>query len=422
MKKFIANLIKYPILIIFIINVILFLPRAAFLDSDTSMRAILTKIGVDKVEGGVEVSALTFVPTPNLNYQENYKLINATGATVADAIYKIGYYAGKKAALNLVDTIVVGEEIARDDLLTCLDGLARTKNLSNNTSLICTNDTAKNFLLASLNLNAASDLNIEELVSYSKQNIYINESNLEDFYKGYFYPTKVSSMGYIDLESGDTGLKTKENDSSGNAESSSGDSGSPTASSSENSGEKPKNTIKNEGKVAVFKDGSLKVVLSPTELKGLNWISRNYKRTSVSIKDVNDETFDGANLTFRVSKKRVVNNVYFSGNVPVFESNIYLSLLLDEAHQSDVNEKMMQSQTVNLSSEIYNKLNEQIKKEFSEGLSVLRENKVDVINSYNTFQNRTGDRFEKFLKSLDDPEDFLNYIIFKIKVDPTIVL
>lgn len=422
MKKFIANLIKYPILIIFIINVILFLPRAAFLDSDTSMRAILTKIGVDKVEGGVEVSALTFVPTPNLNYQENYKLINATGATVADAIYKIGYYAGKKAALNLVDTIVVGEEIARDDLLTCLDGLARTKNLSNNTSLICTNDTAKNFLLASLNLNAASDLNIEELVSYSKQNIYINESNLEDFYKGYFYPTKVSSMGYIDLESGDTGLKTKENDSSGNAESSSGDSGSPTASSSENSGEKPKNTIKNEGKVAVFKDGSLKVVLSPTELKGLNWISRNYKRTSVSIKDVNDETFDRANLTFRVSKKRVVNNVYFSGNVPVFESNIHLSLLLDEAHQADADEKMMQSQTVNLSSEIYNKLNEQIKKEFSEGLSVLRENKVDVINSYNTFQNRTGDRFEKFLKSLDDPEDFLNYIIFKIKVDPTIVL
>lgn len=422
MKKFIANLIKYPILIIFIINVVLFLPRAAFLDSDTSMRAILTKIGVDKVEGGVEVSALTFVPTPNLNYQENYKLINATGATIADAIYKIGYYTGKKAALNLVDTIVVGEEIARDDLLTCLDGLARTKNLSNNTSLICTNDTAKNFLLASLNLNAASDLNIEELVSYSKQNIYINESNLEDFYKGYFYPTKVSSMGYIDLESGDTGLKTKENDSSGNAESSSGDSGSPTASSSENSGEKPKNTIKNEGKVAVFKDGSLKVVLSPTELKGLNWISRNYKRTSVSIKDVNDETFDRANLTFRVSKKRVVNNVYFSGNVPVFESNIHLSLLLDEAHQADADEKMMQSQTVNLSPEIYNKLNEQIKKEFSEGLSVLRENKVDVINSYNMFQNRTGDRFGKFLKSLDDPEDFLNYIIFKIKVDPTIVL
>lgn len=422
MKKFIANLVKYPILIIFIINVILFLPRAAFLDSDTSMRAILTKIGVDKSGDGVEVSALTFVPTPNLNYQENYKLINATGATVADAIYKIGYYAGKKAALNLVDAIVVGEEIAKSDLLTCLDGLARTKNLSNNTSLICTNDTAKNFLLASLNLNAASDLNIEELVSYSKQNIYINESNLEDFYKGYFYPTKVSSMGYIDLESGDTGLKTKENDSSGNEESSSGDSGSPMAANSENSGEKPKNTIKNEGKVAVFKNGSLKVVLSPAELKGLNWISRNYKRTSVSIKNVNDDTFDGANLTFRVSQKRVVNNVYFAGNVPVFESNIHLSLLLDEAHQNTIDEKMMKSQTVNLSSEIYNKLNEQIKKEFSDGLSVLRENRVDVINSYNLFENRTGDRFEKFLKSLDDPDDFLNYIIFKIKVDPVIVL
>ena len=193
MKNFINNLIKKPILIVCIIALIIYTPFALLMPADTTTRAIITRIGIDSSPDGVEVSAVVFVPTPNTNYTENYKLFFADAENIATALQKISNYSGKKIALNLAEMIVVNESISNENLVIILDALSRNTDIRNNTALICTNESAKDFLNSTLSLNSASDLNINKLITFSRDKVYNTESNIESFYQGYFSPQKITS-------------------------------------------------------------------------------------------------------------------------------------------------------------------------------------------------------------------------------------
>ena len=421
MKNFIKNLIKKPILIVCIIALIIYTPFALLMPADTTTRAIITRIGIDSSPDGVEVSAVVFVPTPNTNYTENYKLFSADAENIATALQKISNYSGKKIALNLAEMIVVNESISNENLVIILDALSRNTDIRNNTALICTNESAKDFLNSTLSLNSASDLNINELITFSRDKYYNTESNIESFYQGYFSPQKISMLGYVELTDGDFGLTTSGGSSSSGSVGSGGQSaGGEQSGASEESAKKT--TILNEGRVAVYKDGKLNLVLTPQELKGLSWFNAKSNESNLTVYNVTDEIFDNATITFKLLRKVTNINVYFSNGVPVIESNIKLVMDIDQVSQEDMDKDALQSELSKVSPELRDKVNSQAKAEFKTVQDLMVAEKLDLVNAYELFSTYCPREFKSFLNSLDDPSNFLEYVIFKLKVTPHVSL
>lgn len=424
MKKFIKKMLNKPMLFVFLVVLILYAPIALLMPADTSLRAIVTRIGIDSSPEGVEVSAVVFVPTPNTNYTENYKLFSAEAENVALAFQKISRYAGKKIALNLAEMIVVNEEISSGDLAKVIDSLTRSTDILNNAALICTNQSAKDFLNATLSLNSASDLNVEELILYSQDKVYNTESNIESFYQGYFSPQKISILGYIELASGTSGITTSggssASGSSGGGESSSASSG--ESSGGEGSSGKESKTLLNEGRIAVYKDGTLNVVLTPEQLKGLNWLNPRCNESYLTVYNVTDEVFTNATITFKLLRKKLNINVYFVNDIPVFEGNLSLIMEVDQVKQENLDSDIMQPELSVISPELRNKVNMQAKQEFKVAQDLMIENKLDLVHAYDYFKTFHPKKFERFLNSLDDQSNFLESVIFKLKITPHISL
>ena len=421
MKNFIKNLIKKPILIVCIIALIIYTPFALLMPADTTTRAIITRIGIDSSPDGVEVSAVVFVPTPNTNYTENYKLFSADAENIATALQKISNYSGKKIALNLAEMIVVNESISNENLVIILDALSRNTDIRNNTALICTNESAKDFLNSTLSLNSASDLNINELITFSRDKDYNTESNIESFYQGYFSPQKISMLGYVELTDGDVGLTTTGGSSSSGSVGSGGQSaGGEQSGASEESAKKT--TILNEGRVAVYKDGKLKLILTPQELKGLSWFNAKSNESNLTVYNVTDEIFNNATITFKLLRKVVNINVYFSNGVPVIESNVKFVMDIDQVSQEDMDKDALQSELSKVSPELRDKVNSQAKAEFKTVQDLMVAEKLDLVNAYELFSTYCPREFKSFLNSLDDPSNFLEYVIFKLKVTPHVSL
>lgn len=424
MKKFIKKMLNKPMLFVFLVVLILYAPIALLMPADTSLRAIVTRIGIDGSTEGVEVSAVVFVPTPNTNYTENYKLFSAEAENVALAFQKISRYAGKKIALNLAEMIVVNEEISSGDLAKVIDSLTRSTDILNNAALICTNQSAKDFLNATLSLNSASDLNVEELILYSQDKVYNTESNIESFYQGYFSPQKISILGYIELASGTSGITTSggssASGSSGGGESSGASSG--ESSGGEGSSGKENKTLLNEGRIAVYKDGTLNVVLTPEQLKGLNWLNPRCNESYLTVYNVTDEVFTNATITFKLLRKKLNINVYFVNDIPVFEGNLSLIMEVDQVKQENLDSDIMQPELSVISPELRNKVNMQAKKEFKVAQDLMIENKLDLVHAYDYFKTFHPKKFERFLNSLDDQSNFLESVIFKLKITPHISL
>ncbi len=424
MKKFIKKMLNKPMLFVFLVVLILYAPIALLMPADTSLRAIVTRIGIDSSPEGVEVSAVVFVPTPNTNYTENYKLFSAEAENVALAFQKISRYAGKKIALNLAEMIVVNEEISNGNLAKVIDSLTRSTDILNNAALICTNQSAKDFLNATLSLNSASDLNVEELILYSQEKVYNTESNIESFYQGYFSPQKISMLGYIELASGTSGITTSggssASGSSGGGENSGASSG--ESSGGEGSSGKESKTLLNEGRIAVYKDGTLNVVLTPEQLKGLNWLNPRCNESYLTVYNVTDEVFTNATITFKLLRKKLNINVYFVNDIPVFEGNLSLIMEVDQVKQENLDFDIMQPELSVISPELRNKVNMQAKKEFKVAQDLMIENKLDLVHVYDYFKAFHPKKFERFLNSLYDQSNFLEGVIFKLKITPHISL
>lgn len=417
MKKLINTFIRHPILIVCLIVLVVYTPTALLMPADTSQRAVITRIGIDSAPEGVEVSTIIFVPTPNTSYTENYKLFSAKAENVSLALQKISAYSGKKIALNLTEMIVVNEEISNSDLLEVIDPLSRSTDLGNDTSLICTNQSAKDFLNATLNLNSASDLNIENLVNYSKDKVYNTDSNIESFYQGYFSPQKISVLGYIELTNGETGLSTS-GGSSASGSSGEGTSGSGQGQSS-GGGEQQKNTtLLNEGRVAVYKEGVLDRVLTQEELKGLNWFNPRCNESYLKVENVTDDIFNNATITFKLLRKKLNINVYFVNGVPVFEGTLKLIMDVDQVSQEDLDSDSLQPELSVVSPELRERINITAKQEFKLVQDLMVEEKLDLVNAYTLFSTYCPRQFKSFLNSLDDSSNFLEYVIFKLKVIP----
>lgn len=409
MKKLLNLLKKSPVLWIFIILTIFFIPTALALSSESSRNSIVTSIGIDKAEDEFEVSILVFIPTANQSFVETYKVISTKGSSVAEALEKAGLQLGRRVYLFHTETAVLGSSVLDENVASVLDYLVRMSSLPQSCALLTTNGSAKELLQTVEKVDQGAGVKIEEVVRYNADNVYCSDMSVEAFFCGYFGPTQSSLISYLKsqekVEGAGVASPSGESDQGGGGEGSTG--------SSQGTGEQKE--IKNEGDAALFKDGKFLGVVSQQILQGINWINPDSEKGLITIANFSDENFDNAKLIFNLQDKYVAKSVRFENGCPIFSSSINIVAQLVEV-QGDKKDSMTNTQVENMSEKLQDEIQNQVRAQFSEGLNYLRENKTDIMGVYNMFYRRERKNFKKFLDSLEDKDDFLNYVMFELVV------
>ena len=143
---------------------------------------------------------MTFIPTANQTYKEQNAVISGKGQSVAEAIYNAQIAMGRTIGLAHAKTTVVNEELLNEDVSVVVNYLSRVASLPENTVFVCTNKTAKEMLESSQELTSHLGLKLEQVIGYNAKHLYVTDTSLEAFYKGYYSKTKASLIGYLTLE------------------------------------------------------------------------------------------------------------------------------------------------------------------------------------------------------------------------------
>lgn len=432
MKRPIEKYLKNPMLIIFLIVLIFFTPQALFSPGQNRDKGVVIGVGIDRVQDEFEISLLTFIPTVKQSFEQMNSVISGKGDTLAKALYNAQIAMGRNAGLSHAKTTVVNQELMQEDVAKYIDYLSRVASLSENTVFICTDRTAKEFLQASTSLVSSVGLQLEQVIGYNAKNLYVTDTSLEAFYKGYYSNANSSLIGFLSIEEstqssqgeeaassesksgandissngGDTNSLNSVSEGGGSGSSSGGGGSSSGSTSSEKKGGK----ILNEGKAVLIKGGKLMEVLSVDELNGINLLNIESVNQIITIKD---DSFGGeCKLSYRIKNKRINTVTHFENGCPVYASQLILGLELTEI-EGDHNKKV-NTEFSDINPSIRKKIDEQLKNQFTKALSTLRKNHSDVIGINEEFFTKNRKQYLKFIEEIGGADNFLDYVNFKL--------
>ena len=410
-KNYIKRFKKCFALSYFILIMLIFLPSAITMPSLSFRGAIITAIGIDKIDDQVEFSVLTLSDISKDNMGENTKVVCGKSNSVANAISSIESQIGRSLKMGHVGYVVVSQSFAEDDIASVLNTLTITTKLPNSVSLILSRDSAKDVLNQASKLEQSSMYKLREIIQNEFNVNYTKDTSLDNFLKGYFSETKTSTLGYIKLE----------NDISQgiSADQQSNNSGQSTEQSSEGGNQSNSNGIISlQREHAVFVEGKLKYILNVDEMKGINWIVENDLQQLLTIDNVNEQGLSNASISFEVQQNQIKPSVIYRNNRPII--TFELSLKLNTVEIMQVEKQTKSPKDIYISDIINNKINDKIKREVALTLNKLRQEKTDVIGVYKILFSDNHKKFFAFLDSLKDKEDFLSYVKINIKADAKI--
>lgn len=457
---------RYKLVSVFIIMTIILIPFSLYQPSETDKVAVITSIGIDKGEEGIELSVNIVVPDSgqsgsNGGSSGKVKTLAAKGDDLSSAFSNIALVIGKTPGLAHCDSIIMNKTLFEENVTEYLDYFIRTNNLTSNATLIVAQESAKDIIEASAQQKGIRSISISDILTLNKRFALTGNSNIDVFYLNYFSPAAISilpvlSTGNSDEVGGQTskGNKAEESaqsapsdatqsnnsqnqssstkqqsqnsstnkqsqSSSGDGESSGsgGESGGGESSGGESGGgDESKKMIKNEGRAVVVKNGKLIYELPGNEVQGLNLISENTNKGNIKIENVTNDLFENATLNFEVFNKKNKHNGYFINGMPVYNLKLTLVLKLEEAVMKNLNIEAMQMPKDFMYGQIKTKVDEAVQKNIAALINSSKTNKADVLGVYDYFYKFHHNDWLNFIKGLQDKEDYLNYVTFTCEI------
>ena len=404
MKNFLLKYAKNPILVIFVLVVLVFGVPALSKTSQIDDYAVVIGVGIDLgSDKKYDVSFLTFVPIPDQNFSEKYKVVSAEGDSIAKATNDAELYVGKSMRFAHIKTIGLGKELldSGENISKLLDFLIRENDVSASTKIIATETSVKEFLKTAQVLDSESSTKISQLATYNKKGLYGVETTFEDFYKGTLGPQKVSFLPVFDLDE-DYGLSSSSSGGEGEGQSQGGQSSS-------------QKKIVNTGEAVILKDGKKVCRISSEDVKNINLMLGNYSKSFLTIKDFEGVLYKNSDLCFEIFGNTTKSKVVFQNGVPVVNLSVKMELALAEV----ISEGGVVTENTNiemLKSEDLVVIENSIRRDVADGLATLRANHVDLANFYTKIYNADRVKFESFLDGLPEGEDYLNNIVVKANI------
>lgn len=402
--KFFIKIAKIPMLLVFVAMLLLFGLPVFGQQAEVNRYAIVTAIGIDQgQEEDFEVSLLVFTPLPQQNFSEKYTVITTSGNDIAQCFDLAGLKLGREVGLSHIKFVVINETLLNENVSDLLDYLIRNVNLSASTKLIATDAATSDFIKATQRLDSESSIRVSEVVSYNNEYVYAVDSSMETFFKGTYGPTEVGLMSQISIkQASKQGQGSQDNSQQGSPD-------------QQSSGDSP-SEIDNQGTVIAFKGGKKIIKLTGDEYKNINFMKGEYNTGTITLENfTDDKDFKDASLTFEIFSKNQDFKVTYQNNVPVLLIDTKLNLRLSEIkNNADAPQENVELFAV--SQKVEEEIEVELKKMLANGIMVMRDNQLDIVDFYTFLYNNNKSKFLDFLQTLEDKNDYLNHIVFKLGV------
>lgn len=396
----------------FIIIMIILLPNAIVMPSQSFKSQIITAIGIDGKVDDIEMSVLALSNLSKDNMSETTKVISGKGQTIANAVFSIERQVGRSLKMGHVGYIVLSKSLTDNDITKILNNLIITTKLPNTISLVICEDSAKSVLDSASKLEQTSSYKFREMIQNEYNEDFAQETSLDAFLKGYYSPNSSSSLGYVSLTKNE--LLGVEVDNSSSEEMNSGSSDESNMSNNSSNENAQNNVIEYSNRQSVFKNGIFQYILSNEETEGLNFIVENNLQKLITINDVNSQGLIDGTITFDILSEKLTVNTKIENNKPQILYNISLKLKVMEVISKNEN-KIAEDRLV-LDDEINAKISEYVKQKIAILIKKMKQEKTDIANIYNYFESSNYSKLMSFMNTLQNKDDYLSYMQIKVNV------
>ncbi len=412
MKSKLKNLLNNPMLIIFLVIMVVFMPAKIFAPGENRERGVVTAVGIDKVDDDYEVSFLVFIPSVNQTFDDKESVITGRGKSVGEAVYEAQIAMGRKIGLYHTKTTVVNLALMEEDGVNALDYFGRLPGFPENTVFICTDKSAKDLLSSTQSLRDNLGFKLEQIVGYNADHVYVTDTSLESFYRGYYSATKASIVGFLTTASKDEeenySMQVTPAEEEQPSEGANGGGGS----SSGGGGEKK--TIVNTGKSALAKNGKIVKILSLEQINAINLLNGKSSKQVIKIDDVFIEK-ERVNAVYEIRKKDINLTTKFENGIPIFDAKVVVNLSLIELENSTT-ELKINNEFTRLSEECSQKIDQKLKNGFAKVVKLLKDEKTDVLGVNELFMKNNRKEYLRYLDQNTSAEDFIENVVFKLEL------
>lgn len=433
---------KHLWILVLVISLIL-IPQSLNIQSELSMRIIVTAIGVDySDEGKFQVIAQVVRPSDGSTSEggsAGLDFITTEGDTVSDAMYKASFLIGKTAGLGHVNAVAFGKSVVeKEKLEQSLDYFVRDTRIPTACLLLICDGEAKDEFKKSKSLELSNAVGMQKLFLYKELSMNGTMMQLGKFVNDYYRiggTGLISEIKFVDEISensegaGNSGAEGESGEESGGGQNSQsggssqgGASGSQGGGSSQGSGGQnggePSQRVVYDNNVYLFKNGKKALVFTEKEgVYGLNYANPKSTSGIITLEDVSDdEYYDNARVSMFVRDKRVKIAVDFSGDLPKCKMTISTSRNEVIEIENEGGEKLetLFVQSDFITEELKDKLKSKMRNEVLKTFSLAQEVQADVFHLGEQIYSFHPKKWHKFYEKFG--EDYINQIEFDVEV------
>lgn len=414
------SLWKNSLWIIFVIIIVLLVPSSISIHAQTEDRSIVVAMGVDKLaENKYEVSAEIVVPRYETVYNQNAQVISAVGLNTSEAINGLSIHIGKILGLSHCSSILIGESLKDENIVEVIDQVLRSKRVNYNAQLMYCEGSCKDVLKKAVEIDNGFNQNLNDIVQFNNQFLKSKSMLLSNFYKLYYENYGACFVPVISLVSdefdGVSAIESGQSSSGGEGGQSQGS----NSSQSEGGGqsEDKRQYLSNNGKTALFREGKLIKVLEPEEVVGFGVLTNRGTRGIFTVDNVTDDVLTNASLSLSIRNAVRTRSIGFSeNNKPRMYYTVKYQLRVEEINNELPSPSVTNDNIDFLSPQAKEKIIEKIKLDISDAINLSKELKLDLFETYTTFERFATQKWYDYLATLDDKWDYMQGVEFFVDV------
>lgn len=441
--------IKKHIGLILILAIIIAFPTSISNQIKINMRVIVTGIAVDKEDNNFVVTAQIIKPSQSAkdsSESASIDYITDKGETLAGAISKLSFKAGKSSAFSHTNFVIIGKSLFEDDVTESLDYFVRDKIIKNSALVLFAEEKASDEIKKTKSTDHSVAIGLQKVFLFKEHESDGIMTTMMEFLNGNKSLSKTSVVSVLSLKSNDEALSSSTGSESGSSQSSqqstsSNSSGSETSSKSgsSSSGSNSKNSSDSssgessssesssgesgsssseenqyfvqQSPLLMFVDGKFAGKLeSDDEISGFMFTNKDSKAIDIMITSTDTGRLNGSKIEINIKNMRGYRNLSFENGTP--QINIKVKI-----YNAEINEVLNPEIVALLDEHEYEKMKEDLKTEIKKQVGVCFEKAkscgADIFEAYEKAYRFHYNKFKTFASR----EEFLNALKLNVDVE-----
>lgn len=408
-----------PRLLTFLITIGIFAYSLTVVDkpSQSQTQGIVTVIAVDMVDDKIELACSIVTPTGEATAKSSMYTTEAD--SMGEAVELIGMQLGKDLGFAQCDVVAVGPNIVENGVVRALDYFTRTKKVGKNVLLVNFEGKADEFIQSSIFLEESLSLKLPQILRYNKEFMLAVDSNLENFFLGYYSDSGISVVPKITLtkEENPDGVEiqlTQTQTSSSSSTSGQNGGGNSSGSSGE---QQDKLYFVNDGTTTVLKTGKRLVEIVPKDIEKLNLFIQDAKYGTYKVEGISDHIYKDAAVIMELESKNSDVRYHFKKGKPVVKMDLTMYLKVEEIIENGKNKELLRREDELITKAVIDKLKKDLDSDLEFCVNYMKENNMDLFQISGWFDKFHNKKWKKYQAKGENKENYLKNIDFEWEIN-----